>query len=363
MSKLGTATSKTHTRPHFASDTQSSLMKKRTPMKSKKSSASLIKNANGSKRPQRNVLKLSGIHKKQSNIMKQSKSMQMMITALKQQRDRTTLFLPGSEQTEITCRLENSFVSLRNDLIKDISRNFKKCVSSPAKLATLRRESTEGIDEFEKHVENSFTSPQDETNCTKRDDLENTRVPSEVHAIVDITYTVQLRSNGDEEPENSHREVEDLHCKVESEKKSNDFPNEDCSEIETQLQAASAAKNRRRKRKFWFNRKIGTRNEHVDVEPTCRVDLQNSRSTKPIDNPQDCSANDKLVMNNVITQKKSAFQKNVTFNQRAWRPPGISKTWTTENVTSLQPISQKSSQLIEKSTASSKNKYSSEHVE
>jgi len=350
MSKLGIATSETHARPRFTSHTQSSLMKKRTPMKFKKKSSS-IKDMNRIKKPQENVILRS--NRRRSNIVKQSRSMQMMVMIFKQQQDRrTTVFPPNSELMETSFRLEKSFVSLQSDLIKDISHDFKRC-ASPAKLATLHDEPTKVVDEFEKLMENSHF--QDRTNRIERDDSENIRVSSEYCAI-DVVNKLQSRSS-EEEPADSHREVEVLHREIESEKKSNDFPNKDCSEIETQVhqQGVNNATNRRRPRKFWINRKAGAWNEHVDR--TCRTDLQNSKSTKHINNPQDnWSANDKPAVNdNVITWKRSGFQKNSY--QRAWRPAGVSKTWTTESATSLQPMSQKF-QLAEKSVLS-KNKHSS----
>jgi len=108
MPKLGIV-SKTHSRPHFAGHTQSSLMKRRTPMKLKKLSS--IKNVDGLKKSQESVvLKLNRIHKRRNSIMKQSKSMQMLIMVLKQQRDRrATVFFPGSKLTETTCQLEKRF--------------------------------------------------------------------------------------------------------------------------------------------------------------------------------------------------------------------------------------------------------------
>ncbi|XP_071645199.1 uncharacterized protein [Temnothorax longispinosus] len=368
MPKLGIATSETHTRPHFASHTQSSLMKRRTPMKSKQNSSSSMKDVSGLKRPQGNViLRSSGIHKKRSNIVKQSRSMQMMIMILKQQRDRrATVFLTDSELIK-TCRSENPLISLRSDLIKDVSDDLKKCAGSPAKLAnrTLRGELTKVVDESEKHADNSHAS-QGETNCTGRDHSESISVSSEDRTIVDVAYKLQLHLSDEEEPADSRCEVEVHRRGTESGEKPNDFPKEDCSEIETQIhpQNANAATNRKRTRKFWTNRRTG--NERVDVDRARRTDLQNSKSTKHIDNPRDnSSANDKLAMNgNVIARRKGALQRNVASNQRAWKPPGVSKTWATESATSLQPISQKSSQSTEKSTASSRNKHSSsEHVE
>ncbi|XP_024867782.1 uncharacterized protein LOC112452026 [Temnothorax curvispinosus] len=366
MPKLGIATSETHTRPHFASHTQSSLMKRRTPMKSKQNSS--MKDVSGLKRPQGNViLRSSGIHKKRSNIVKQSRSMQMMIMILKQQRDRrATVFLTDSELIK-TCRSENPLISLRSDLIKDVSDDLKKCAGSPAKLAnrTLRGELTKVVDEFEKHADNSHAS-QGETNCTGKDHSKSISVSSEDRTIVDVAYKLQLHLSDEEEPADSRCEVEVHRRGTESGEKPNDFPKEDCSEIETQIhpQNANAATNRKRTRKFCTNRRTG--NERVDVDRARRTDLQNSKSTKHIDNSRDnSSANDKLAMDgNVIARRRGVLQRNVASNQRAWKPPGVSKTRATESATSLQPISQKSSQSTEKSTASSRNKHSSsEHVE
>lgn len=351
--------SEKRTRPHFASHTQSSLMKRRPPMNLKKKSS--IKNVNESKKSKGNViLRLSGIRKKRSSIMQQSRSMQMMIMILKQQQDRrSTIFLSGSELIK-TDRLESSLTSFQNNLIMDVSHNFKKCASSPVKLTILRDELPKVVDESERHAENSHAS-EDEINCTGRDSSENIHVSFENHAIVDVTYRLQLHSSDEEDSADSRREAE-AHYGTESEEKPNDLPNEDCSEIETQVQSVNVATNRKRMRKIWTSKKVEIQNEHIDVNRAYRINVQNS---KHIANPQDNSANDKPAVNdNVIVRKKSAHQKNRAFNQRAWRPAGISKTWVMKSATSLQPISQKPSHLSEKSTASSKNKYSStKHVE
>lgn len=328
-------------------------------MKLKKKSAS--KDVNESKKSEGNIiLKLSRIHKKRSGIIKRSRSMQMMITILKQQRDRATIFLPGTELTETAYQLDNSLASFQSDLIKDVSHDLKKCAGSPVKLATLYDQPIKVISKFVKRAENSHAS-QDEMNCTGRDNSENIPVSNTDHAIVDVA--LQLHSSDEEKPADSHCKVEILHRRTESEKKLNNFPNEDYSEIETHLQDENAVSNRKRMRKTWRSRKAGTRNEHVDVDRACPTDLQNYKSTKHIANSQDNSANNKLVVNtNAIIRKRDTLQKNLASNQRVWRPPGISKTRTTESTTSLQPISQKS-HLAEKSTASSKHKYSTKHIE
>lgn len=352
--------SETRTRPHFASHTQSSLMKTRTPMKLKKKSLSSKKDVNESKKSKGNaILRLSKIHKKRSNIVKQNRSMQMMIMILKQQQDRrATVFLPGSERTETTYSLESSLISFQSDLIRDISHNFKKCAGSPIKLATLCDKPTKVVDEFEKHAENSHAS-QDKINCTRRDNSKNIDVSFEDHAIVDV-YKLQLHSSDEEKSADSHCEVEVLHHKTESEEKPDDLPTENCLEIETRVESVNIATNRKRTRKIWTSRKIGFQKEHVDVNRAYRADLQNSKRNA---NPQNNSTNDKPAVNDNLIRKRGALQKNLASNQRVWRPPGISKTWTTESATSLQPISYKSSHLAEKSTTS-KNKYSStKHVE
>lgn len=370
MPKLGTATSESHTRPHFASHTQSSLMKKRTPMKKKLSSLSTTRDANGSKRSQRStILRLNGIHKRQNNITKQSRSMQMLIMILKQQRDRrATVFLSGNELTGTTCQLENSFVSLRSDLIRDVSHDLKKCFGSPAKLAILHGKPIKAVDDSEKRAEDLHASPQDETNCAGRENSEDIHDSSENRAIVNVACKLQLCSSDEKEPADS------CHHRIEPGEKPDNFPNEDCPEIKMQVQPrdvspnVNAATNRKRTRKLWVNRKPEARNEHVDH--ACRTDLhgsKNTRFTKYVDNPQgNCLANDKSVMNgDVATRKRGALQKNLPSNQRAWRPSGVPKTYITESAMSLtQPISQKSSQSTEKSTTSTKSKHSSiEHVE
>lgn len=361
--------SETHTRPHFASHTQSSLMKRRTPMKKKSSSmaSSSTRDANGSKRLQTNtILRLNRVHKRQSNIIKQSRSMQMLIMILKQQRDRrATVFLSDNELTGMTCQLENSFVSFGSNLIRNVSHDLKKCVGSPAKLAILHGKPIK-IDESEKRAEDVHAFPQDETNCAGRENSEDIHNSSEDRAIVDIACKLQLRTSDRKEP------ADLCHRRIEPREKPDNFPNEDCPEIKIQVQPqdvssnVNAATNRKRTRKLW-NKKVEARNEYVDHAG--RTDLhvsKNMRFTKYVDNPQGSwLANDRSVVNDdVTTRKRGALQKNFASNQRAWRPPGVPKTCIMESATSLtQPISQNSSQSIEKSTTS-KNKHSSiEHVE
>jgi len=101
----------------------------------------------------------------------------------------------------------------------------------------------------------------------------------------------------------------------------------------------------------------------------CHTDLQGSKSTKftkYVDNwRNNMSANNRPVVNSDATiRKRGALQKNLLSNQRAWRPPGVPKTWITESAMSLQSISQKkSSQSVEKSSVSMKNKLSTEQIE
>jgi len=293
--------------------------------------------------------------------------MQMLIMVLKQQRDRrATVFFPGSELTETTCQLENSIVSFQSDLIKDVSRDLKKCADSPAKLAILRGESTK-VNESESFSAKDLHASQDR-NCAERDNSEDSRDSSEDHTIVNVSYKLELHSSDKEKIVDSHCEVEDVHRRTESEGKPNDFPNKDCSEIDTQDVNVETT-NRKRTRKTWTYRKVETRNEHFNLD-VCHTDLQASKSTKftkHVDNRRDnMSANDRPVVNSDATiRKRGALQKNHPSNQRAWRPPGVPKTWTTESAMSLQPISQKkSSQSVEKSIVSMKNKLSStEHIE
>ncbi|KAL6258593.1 hypothetical protein P5V15_010547 [Pogonomyrmex californicus] len=364
MSKVGEleiATSKTHTQPHFANHTQSSLMKRRTPMKK---SLSSTKNVNESKRAQGNgILKLNGICKKRNSVTKQSKSMQMLIMTLKQQRDRTIVFLSDSELTETICRTEKSLCSLGSDLIKDISFNIKRCTESPAKLATLCDKSIKIVNESEKHTENSHASLPDSTSCIRRNDSENICNFSENHPLIDNVHKFQVNSSDGEE--STHCEVEILYENLEREKPNHSTKEDYSQEIETQIHLqnmlpnVNAVTNRKRTRKCWI-KKATARNEHVDEG---HVDLQDFKNTKFPRNINNTRNKDKTVVNDdSTTQKRSTFQKNLAFtNQRIWRPPGIPKTLVAESATSLMhPVLQKSSQSFKKSsTASTKSKQSS----
>ncbi|XP_011883129.1 PREDICTED: uncharacterized protein LOC105570499 [Vollenhovia emeryi] len=312
MSKLGIATGKTHIRPHFTVHTQSSLMKTRMPIKVRKSLST--KDANESKKPRASVaLKLGGIHKRRSNVVMQNRSMQMMLMILKQHQPdrRTTIFLSGSELTETTFRANNSFASLQSDLIKDVSHDLQKRAGSSTELATLRDKPTRVVDESEKVMENLHASLKDGANAGCTHNLEN--IP----------------------------------------------------EIETQ--GVNAATNREYTQKIWTSKKAW--NERVDVDGARPADLQTSEGTKHIDNPQDkCPTTDKLVVgdNNATSWRKvrKAPQKNPASGQRAWKPPGVSKTWSTESATFLQPMSQRSSKLAKRSAALSRSEHSStEYVE
>ncbi|EGI63126.1 PREDICTED: uncharacterized protein LOC105148492 [Acromyrmex echinatior] len=341
MSKLKIATSKTHSWPHFTSHTQSSLMKTRTPMKLKKLSS--IRNENKSKSEKSIVPKSKGIYKKRSNITtKQSKSMQMLVMILKKKDRCSNFFLPGGELTETTCQLENSLISLQGNLIKDVSHNLKNCIVSPAKLATLRSKRTKVMNEFES-FENLHDSSQDGMNCAGRDNSDDIHNASEARTVIDVTCKLQLHLSDEKEPTDSCSKVEDLHRRTECEKKSDDFSNKDCTEILVHPQGVNI---RKRMQKTWMLKKTRIQNEHVNVDRTC-TDLQKSEITQHVGTVTNSDA---------IIRKRSAPQKNLTFNQRAWRPAGVPKNFT-KSTTSLQPMSQKSSQSTEKSNASTKSKH------
>ncbi|KYM93427.1 hypothetical protein ALC62_15785 [Cyphomyrmex costatus] len=348
MPKSKITMSKTHTLPHFANHTQSSLMKTRTPLKLKLSS---VKNINESKKSQRTVIpKLNGICKKRSNITKQSRSMQMLIMILKQQVDRrASIFLPADKLTGTTCQLENSLISFQGDMIKDVSHNLKNCVASPVKLATLRGKQTKIINELESCIKNFnlHDSSQDGTNCAGRDNSNDTQDAFEAHAITDVAHKFQLHLSDKEKPADSrysHCKVKDLHCKSESEEKPDDFSNKDCTEMQVQSQSVNVTTNRKRTRKTWMFRKAGTQNKHVNVDRTCHTDLQKSEATQHVGT---------VVNSDAIIRKRGILQKNPIFNQRVWRSP---KNFT-KSTSSLQPMSQKSSQSAEKSIVSTKSKH------
>ncbi|KYN29602.1 PREDICTED: uncharacterized protein LOC108762220 [Trachymyrmex cornetzi] len=340
MPKLKIATNKMHTWPHFASHTQSSLMKTRTPMKLKKLSS--IKNENESKSQKSVVPKSKGIYKKRSNITKQSKSMQMLVMILKQKDRHSNFFLPGDELTETTCQLENSLISFQDNLIKDVSHNLKNCIASPAKLATLRSKRTKVMNEFGSFAENLHDSSQDGTNCAGRDNSDDT-YDSEACTVIDVTCKLQLHLSDEEDPTDSCSKVEDLHRRTECEEKPDDISDKDCTEIQVHPQGVNI---RKHMRKTWMLRKARIQNEHVNVDRTC-ADLQKSETTQHVGT---------VVNNDAIIQKRGDPKKNLTFYQRGWRPAGVLKNFT-KSTTSLQPMSQKSSQSTENPSASTKSKH------
>ncbi|KAL0109065.1 hypothetical protein PUN28_014277 [Cardiocondyla obscurior] len=427
MLRLGNTTSNAHTRPHFARHTQSSLMKARTPMKLRKS---LLKDVCEPKKPLGTVILRSSIHKKRNSITKQNRSLQMMLSILKEQQDRrATIFYPGTELIKTTYHVKKSFILLQNDLIKDITCDLKKCTGSPIKLGTkvtdkpekhvenlqndfqnetnyieenndtyvIERDNlvknicvpaedhttvscdlkkctgspikleTKVTDKPEKHVKNLHDDFQNETNYIKenndtygieRDNLvKNICVPAEDHTTVDVACKFQLCLDN-EKPGDSCCKIKVLHKTELEEESDNSLTNEGCSQLETQVHPQNVnVTNRSHKfyrRRSYKRKNIGTENEQVS--DVYRADSQDSKNAKHVD---------KLINNkNVITRKKNTLQKNFTVNQQTWKPTGISKTWNTESVTSLQSVSKKSSQLMEKCFVPSKSKHSStEHVD
>lgn len=365
--KLARATSqsaKAPVQPHFAIPTQSSLMKERTrPTKS-----SSMEDASESKKSQGGgILKLNRIHRKRNGVTKQSRGMQMLIMVLKQnQRDRrTTVYLPGGDLAGTTCQLDSTLISLKSDLIKDVSCDLKKIsAGSPVKVATRRGGSRVVSESSSFRAEDSHVSPQDgSANCAGKDNSENIPVPSEKRTLVNVTYqlrSIGLRSIDEDVPADPRCEVDqDLCHPTETEEKPDDPPNRDRSEIEARvhpprdLDVATSGE-----RTLTYGKAEG---EHVDVDRACHADSQGPQSvrlTKHVGNPRNNSANDRPIVSGATVRKRAVLQRNLASNQRVWRPPGAPKTWVTESATSLRPISQKSSQS-EKSTASTKSKHSS----
>ncbi|XP_070166214.1 uncharacterized protein [Polyergus mexicanus] len=397
--KLETIENETCIRPRFASHTLSSMMKRRTPINPRKKSSSSMKSAKASKKLQKNVIysRLSGIYKRRS-VTKQSKSMQVLRTVLKREkRDhyRVSVSRQDSELTGTVCECaENSLVFLSSDLIKDVSRDMKKCAASPAKSMVFHSEPAKVDQPDVKRVEDShahllekmrhtdsYLSSCLQSNTEIRDDIKD-------RTIIDIAHQSQT-SDEEKKFANSHRKVKVLHCKSRPSESGErlaveDFSNENCFTFETQLnrQSVSMSVNnattdrkytfRRGNRKTWAIRKAETERydvpTHVNVDRRYNVDLQSSRNSKfmrHVDNSRD--KDDRSVVNCAAsTRKKDTFQKNLVFiNQRVWRPPGVTKSSIIKSATSsTQPTSQKSSRSTEKSIATTENKYSSiEHVE
>lgn len=379
--KLETAGSETCIQPRFASHTLSSLMKRRTPINSRKKSLTSMKSAKTPKKLRKTVIysKLNGIYKRRS-VTKQSKNMQALRTILKREKwdHRASVSRQDSELTGTVCECaENSLVFLPNDLIKDVSRDLKKCAASPAKSMVSRGEPAK-VNRPEKRVKDSHAHLLEKMRHTDNDLFSclqsNTEICDDIknRTIIDIAHQSQT-SDEEKKFANSHRRWRPMSEPGER------LANEDCFTIDTQTHRQSVNDTtdhkyafHRENRKTWAIRKAETKRHdvtmHGNVDHTYNVDLQRSRNSKfmrHVDNSRD--KDDRSVVNcSVSTQKKGTFQKNLVFiNQRAWRPPGVTKSSIIKSTISLpQPTSQKSSRTTEKSIASTENKYSSiEHVE
>ncbi|EFN61387.1 hypothetical protein EAG_15342 [Camponotus floridanus] len=377
--KFETIGSETCLQPRFASHTLSSLMKTRTPINLNKSSS--IRNARASKRSQKNIAykRQSGIYKRRS-VSKQNKSMRTLVTILKKREKdhRASGFLQDSELTgkQGVCECaENSLVFFSSDVIKDVSRDLKKCPASPAKSVVSRSEPAKVVDQLDKHVEDSHALQEKMgymDSCLSpflQSNIENIRDNVQDRTAVDVARQSQSREEEEKFAKNSRREVKVLHRRPSksSERLVEDFSNEDCS---AQIHRESMPANvnnapidrkyafRRGNRRTWAIRKAETR--YVDTDQTYNADLQCSRNfkfTRHVNNSQ--NKDDRSVMN--YATRKSGFQGNLGFtNQQVWRPPGITRSSIVKSTTSLtQPTSQKWSRSTDRYVASTENKYSS----
>ncbi|XP_018339211.1 PREDICTED: uncharacterized protein LOC108746764 isoform X2 [Trachymyrmex septentrionalis] len=181
-------------------------------------------------------------------------------------------------------------------------------------------------------------------NCARRDNSDDTHDVSEARTVIDVTCKLQLHLSDEEEPTELCSKIEDLHRKTECEKKPGNFSNKDCTEIQVHPQGVNIHK---RMQKTWILTKTRTQNEHVNVDRTY-TDLQKSETTQHVDTVVNSDA--------IIRKREGAPKKNLAFNQRAWKPAGIPKNFT-KSTTSLQPMTQKSSQSTEKSSTSTKSKH------
>ncbi|XP_072745805.1 uncharacterized protein [Anoplolepis gracilipes] len=390
--KLETIKSETCIRPRFANHTLSSLMKRRTPINSRKKSSTMSTRA--SKKSQKSLVynRPSGIYKRHS-ITKQNKSMQALMTILKWEKAdyRASVSRQDSELTGTVCECtENTLVFLSSDLIKDVSRNLKKFAASPAKSVISRGEPTKVVNQPEKRVEDSHAHLEEKMKrtdlspCLQDNTEENIRDNMKENCTtIDIARQSQP-SDVEKKLANSHREIKVLHRRPKpnkpEERLAEDFSNKDCSAIETQIYRQNGPANvndattdnrkyafRRGNRKTWAIRKAEIK--HVNDERTYNVNLQSSRNSKfvrHVNNSRD--KDDRSVVNCAVSiQNKGTFQKNLVFhnNQRVWRPPGVTRPSVIKSTMSLtQPTSQKSSKSTKRAIASMKNKYSSiEHTE
>lgn len=386
--KLETIGSKTCIQPRFASHTLSSLMKTRTPINQKKSSS--IRDARVSKRIQKNIIykRQSGVYKRRS-VSKQNKSIRTLVTILKKQEKKNHRTSASHQDSELTgtqgvyeCA-DYSLVFLPSDLTKDVSRDLKKCAASPAKSMVSHSKlfSAKIVDQLEKRVQDSHTRLQEKMGhidsylspCLKSN-IENIRDNVKDPMVVDIACQSQSSEEEEKFAKSLHREVKVLHSPSKpAERLVEDFPNEDCSAIETQIRQNMSANIkdasedlkcafRCGNRKTWAIRKTGTR--HVDTDHTYNADLQDSRNfkLKYVDNSR--NKDDKSIVN--YATRKDTFQRNLGFiNQRVWRPPGITRSSIIKSTISLtQSTSQKWSRSTDRSIASTENKYSSiKHIE
>lgn len=375
------------TPPRFASHTQSSLMKMRTPINLRKKLPSSVKDRESR----------SGIFKRRSELRRRSRSVLALKMILDQRHRATRRSLSGDVLTtrpQSKRHTDNLLVSLQDDLIKDISWSIIKCARSPIKLASrivgrseARAEDSNDSLDVTCSLSLSSVSVREELDsksvCDSSEDItvvasgsrsdveniekESARSPGD---DVNVSKEIDAFKHEDNEPRtlpeeassstSQTDEIEVLHRRSRHRRlRETDSSNE--NNIETQV-CQQTTINRKYTRRIWKKRRAKNEETEFNADNAGSQNSANSKIEKQNDNSQDTRAN-----SDVKFARKKTGQKNFNFgNRRAWRPAGIGKYSNAENTASstTQLASQKSSRSTEKPVAPTKNKHSSvEQVE
>jgi len=258
--------------------------------------------------------------------------------------------------------MEYSLVLFQKDLIIDVSRDLhreKKFIASPDKDATLYGEPVRIVYQTE---ENLHISSQDEEISTCVEDSSHSIWDcSENQSVIDMLPKRQS-DESEEATKKTDSNYEVSHPESSStesiEKSEEDLLYQNRSKIENRLYRQSrlantnvANANCKAMRKLWTT-KADIEKEHGYAYRANLRDAANSKFKRRYGNWRD---KDTKTVEQVAETK--TLQRNPDTNvQRAWRPPGINKTSTMENVTALQSTSQKLSRSAGRFIVSARNK-------
>lgn len=289
--QVGATTSVTGGRPRFHNHTQSSLLKRKEPVRPRRRLSSTSVVADVLQKSRRNVAplsRLSGVSKK-CRATKQSKSMHALKTIIKREKDRQSFDSLRGDSEQMTSRrgrrIGNSLVFLQHDLINNVSCDFKKHMGSSSGLIFLQDETPEFVDRLEEGTEDMRASRHgDRTRYVSHDTQRciaspsrNGRNFSKDRSIAEISH--ELQQTNDDDDKNTRCEVEVLHRGAKHRGSGNrpqSVSSYEYRPVETQireqvrstdLHSMMIHKRTRTEQKIWMNRKATGRSEEVvDVD-------------------------------------------------------------------------------------------------